>query len=205
MATESGYSSQMPLGLPRGTIRGILALTITGLFWILLFLPDEKQIKIPLNLYFMLGLVLLFFVTHIQPEERRSNRDPEGFPFYISIFRMVIVFGTLAVLAFQFINHRERLIERLTPSADQLTGWPAYLLAMVFGFTIGYLFKILPGKNNWFVQAFSAWVSIIAMASMVIELMIQAFINPELKSQVDLQAWQTIVTGLVAFYFGSRT
>jgi hypothetical protein len=205
MATESGYSPQLPLGLPRGTIRGILSLTITALFWILLFLPDDKLIKIPLNLYFMLALVLLFFVSHVQPEERRSNRDPEGFPFYISIFRMVIVLGTLAVLAFQFINHQERLMNRLTPSPEQLKGWPAYLLAMVFGFTLGYLFKILPGKNNWIVQAFSAWVSIIAMASMVIELMIQAFINPELKNQVDLVAWQTIVTGLVAFYFGSRS
>lgn len=205
MASESGYSPQLPLGLPRGTVRGILSLTITGLFWILIFLPDEKHLKIPLNLYFMLGLVMLFFVSHIQPEERRSHRDVANFPFYITIFRMVIVIGTLAVLAFQFINHQERLMDRLTPSPDQLKAWPAYLLAMVFGFTLGYLFKILPGKDNWIVQAFSAWISIIAMASMVIELMIQAFISPQLEKQIDLQAWQTIVTGLVAFYFGSRT
>jgi hypothetical protein len=199
-------TAPLPLGLPRGTIRGFLSLTIMAMFWILLFLPDDKKVQIPLNLYFMMGLVLLFFVAHSQPEERQPRPDLAPYPFYITLIRLFIVGGTIAVLVFQFVNHQERLMERLTPTPQQVKdGWATYLLATILGFTLGYAFKILPGKDNWIVQSFSAWVSILAMISMVVELMIQAFITPDLEKQVDLKAWQTIVTGLVAFYFGSRT
>ena len=51
---------RQPLRLPAGSVRALLALLIAGLFWLLLLLPAEKQIPIPLFLYFLAGMVLLF-------------------------------------------------------------------------------------------------------------------------------------------------
>ena len=197
---------QNPLGLPRGSVRGILSLMITGLFWLLLFLPEgNRPIVIPLNHYFLLSLVLLFFVTRSYPEERVRVSEADGYPFYITLIRLVIVGGTIAVVIYQYLNHHERFFQRITPTSEQMKDWPSYFMAMVLGFGLGYLFQLVPTHNHWMVQAVKAWISIIAMFSFVAEILIQAFIRPNLAESVDLLAWQTIVTGLVAFYFGARS
>src|SRR5438132_3646715 len=36
-----------PLGLPQGSVRAVLSLTIVGLFWLLLLLPADKDVQIP--------------------------------------------------------------------------------------------------------------------------------------------------------------
>ena len=60
-----------PLGLPAGSIRGLLALQIVLIFWMLLLVTQE--IPIPLNLYFLLSLVMMFFVSHGKSIARRGE------------------------------------------------------------------------------------------------------------------------------------
>src|SRR5690348_17062374 len=110
-----------PLGLPQGSVRAVLSLTIVGLFWLLLLLPADIDVKIPPYLYFLLGLILLFFASHghsIAPQGT-THRSPLGLP--RGSIRGIILIGTVAVVAWCIHSDRELLIARLTPSAPQLS------------------------------------------------------------------------------------
>ena len=60
----SSDAARPPLGLPPGSIRGLLSLQIVITFWLLLAMPEDKQKPIPMNLYFLLTMVFVFFVSH---------------------------------------------------------------------------------------------------------------------------------------------
>ena len=193
-----------PLGLPPGSIRGILSILIVSIFWILLLVPDEKAIKIPLNLYFLLSLVMVFFVAHGKSIARRE--DPHPSPFWLpgGTLRFLIVVGTIAVITYIAFEHPERF-DRLNLDLEQLGRWKFYMAALGIGFLLGYCRRILPFKHEWWFQAFQAWVAIIAMAILFFELVFQTLINIHLQNPVEGLAWHTAVTGIVAFYFGSRS
>src|SRR5262249_2282695 len=90
-----------PLGLPARRVRSILALMIPSMFCLLAPLPDEKQTPIPLNHSFLLALVMLVFVSR----RPHSDADDHLKPFGLSIilFRAVILFGTAAILVWQYL------------------------------------------------------------------------------------------------------
>ncbi|MCX7666333.1 MAG: hypothetical protein N2112_12395, partial [Gemmataceae bacterium] len=72
----SSDEPRAPLGLPPGSVRGILAIVSVIQLWLLLLLPDERAIPIPLNLYFLLALVLIFFVAHGKSMETSKSNEP---------------------------------------------------------------------------------------------------------------------------------
>src|SRR5207249_2205366 len=95
-----------PLGLPAGSVRATIALLIVGLFWALLLIPAEKQIPIPLFLYFCSALILLFFFAHgksISPAP--GQKAPWGLP--RGTFRFLIVAGTMAVFGVYYYQHQD--------------------------------------------------------------------------------------------------
>lgn len=195
-----------PLGLPPGSVRALLALQITLIFWMLLLLPmDEKVVPIPLNMYFLLSLVMMFFVAHGKSIARRG--EPTASPLYLpgGSIRFLILVGTAAVLAFVAVYHPDRLKDRLTPSADQLSNWRFYLGGLGIGFVLGYATRVLPFRHAAWFQAFQAWTAIIAMAILFLHMVFQAIINVSLEVPIEAVAWQTAVTGIAAFYFGSRS
>jgi hypothetical protein len=193
-----------PLGLPPGSIRGLLSLQITIIFWILLLAPNETAVPIPLNLYFLLAMVMIFFVSHGKSIARKA--DPTPSPLWLpgGTLRFVILAGTAAVIAYVAVKHPDRL-ERLTPNPDQLPNWKYYLAASGLGFVLGYGTRMLPFRHAWMFQAFQAWIAIIAMAILFLHMVFEVIINFSLPNAIDPVAWNTIVTGVVAFYFGSRS
>jgi len=197
-------SPRPPLGLPAGSIRGILAVQITVILWMLLLAPDDRPIQVPLNLYFLLSLVMVFFVGHGKSIARRD--EPTASPLWLpgGTLRFVILAGTAAVFGYIAYAHPDRL-ERLTPSPEQLKNWKYYLGALAIGFVLGYGTRILPFRHAWSFQAFQAWIAIIAMAIMFLEFVFQVFINISLTNRFDPVPWQAAVTGIAAFYFGSRS
>jgi len=194
-----------PLGLPPGSIRGILVLFITVQFWLLLLLPDNYVIRIPINLYFLLTFVALFFVSHGRTIASATDQFASPLHLPAGTLRVVIFGGSAAVIGYLFTNHPERLVERLRPQASQLDGWPTLMGAYVGGFVLGYLFRIMPFRHNWAFQSFQAWISLIAMSLLFIEIVVQAFVIPTLKDQYDVRTWEAIVTGVTACYFGTRS
>lgn len=202
---SNGAVVRHPLGLPAGSVRGMLSLLIAIQLWLLLLLPDSSKITIPINLYLMLTLVVIFFVSH--GKSIANAAEPTASPLYLpgGTLRVVILGGTIAVIAFLYVNHPDRLVQRLRPTEGQIAIWPSILGAYLGGFFVGYLFSLMPFKHNWMFQAFSAWVSIITTFLLFVEIIIQAFINPSLKVQYDLQTWGVIVTSVVSYYFGMRS
>ena len=197
-----------PLGLPPGSIRGLLALQITVIFWILLLAPNEDMERvheIPLNLYFLLSMVLVFFVAHGKSIARRAEPTPSPLWLPGGTLRFVILAGTVAVLVYVGLNHPDRLA-RLTPNPDQLREeWKYYLAALGIGFFLGYGVRLLPFRHAWMFQAFQAWIAIIAMAVLFLHMVFEVIINVSMPEPIKAVAWQTAVTGIVAFYFGSRS
>src|SRR3954468_3429747 len=193
-----------PLGLPPGSIRGLLATQITIIFWVLLLAPNENFVPIPLNLYFLLAMVMVFFVSHGKSIARRGEPSPSPLWLPGGSLRFLILAGTAAVLVYVGLNHPDRL-NRLTPTPDQLSDWKYYLAALAIGFVLGYATRVLPFRHAWMFQAFQAWIAIIAMAILFLHLVFEVIINFSLPNPINAVAWQTIVTGVVAFYYGSRS
>lgn len=196
-----------PLGLPPGSIRGLLAIQITAIFWILLLAPNEDMERIheiPLNLYFLLAMVMVFFVAHGKSIARRAEPTPSPLWLPGGTLRFLILAGTIAVLVYTGLNHPDRL-NRLTPKPEQLGDWKYYLAAVAIGFFLGYGTRILPFRHAWMYQAFQAWIAIIAMAILFLHMLFEVIINLSLPNAIEPVAWNTAVTGIVAFYFGSRS
>src|SRR5438270_762422 len=127
--TATAAAPRPPLGLPPGSIRGLLALQITIIFWMFLLAPAERATEhggIPLNMYFLLSLVMVFFVSHGKSIARRA--EPTASPLWLpgGTLRFLILAGTAAVFAFVWIKHPDRL-DLLTPDPSQLKNWKFYL------------------------------------------------------------------------------
>lgn len=193
-----------PLGLPPGSIRGLLALQVTIIFWILLLVPNETAVPIPLNLYFLLATVMIFFVSHGKSIARKGEATASPLWLPGGTLRFLILAGTAGVFAYLAVKDPDRFA-RLTPNPEQLVNWKYYLGALGIGFVLGYATRILPFRHSWLFQAFQAWSAIIAMAILLLHLVFEVVINFNLPNPIDPVAWNTIVTGIVAFYFGSRS
>ena len=194
-----------PLGLPPGSVRGMLSLMIMAMAWLLLMLPDSSSVTMPLNLYCLLPLVLLFFFSHGKSIAESSDVTPSPLHLPGGTLRLLILGGTIAVIAYLYFNHPDRLHDRLKPTAEQLKLWPTLMGAIVGGLIVGYLFQYFPFHDHWFMQALQAWLAILTMFIMLAEVVIQAFIAPQLAQEINMANWQWLVTFLAAFYFGSRS
>lgn len=194
-----------PLGLPPGSVRGMLSLFIVVQFWLLLALPESRHVPVPVNLYLLMTFVAIFFVSHGKTIADPASSHPSPLHLPAGSIRLIIVGGTAAIVGFLYVNHPERLVERMRPAEGQFVYWPAIVGAYVGGFLLGYFFRIMPFRQNWAFQSFLAWMSILAMVLLFVEIFIQAFINPTLKHQFDLRTWEAVVTGVTACYFATRS
>lgn len=188
-----------PLGLPAGSIRAIIALTIAGSFVVHLFTPEP----IPLYLYFLLALVPPFFTAHgtsisATPEEPAPLHLPRG------LIRLLITLGTLGAVGYYlYLNHFD--LEGLTPSPRELHAWPHYLLAMLIGLFVGMLVGKGPWRRFAAFQDIQAWISILALFALGIELVIDLIVRKRLAEAIDPVTWNTALISVLAFYFASRS
>ena len=107
------YPPRHPLGLPPGSVRGLLGLMIGGLFYVLLLLPEGKEVPIPIFLYFLLGLILVFFMGHSHPAGERQHATPLGVPH--ALLKVLHILAFAGAIGWVYYAHPERLTTRLTP------------------------------------------------------------------------------------------
>jgi hypothetical protein len=195
-----------PLGLPAGSVRSTLVLMIVGLFWLILLLPGENVPPVPLFLYLLLALVLVFFAAHGKSIAAPGvdHRSPWWLP--RGVFRGFIVLGTVAVIAWQAYQNPDLLTSRLQLSERQhLERWPRLLLALSGGYALGWLIHLGPWREYPWFQDIQAWLSLVAMAILFILAVVHLLINPDVGKQIDLPTLECIVVAIVAFYFGVRS
>ena len=199
-------ASRHPLGLPAGSVRATISLIIAGLFWTLLLMPEEKKIAIPLFLHFCTAMILLFFFAHGRTISSTEDQSPPwGLP--RGTFRFLIVLGTAAVFGLHYYLRGSLPLAKLVPEPGQMNQWPQLVIALAGGLGLGWLIGHGPWRNSAKFQDLQAWVSLLAMLGLAIEVIVLLFINPTLKQdlKVDLSIWECVLTGVVAWYFGARS
>jgi hypothetical protein len=208
MSSAAPSQTYYPLGLPPGSVRAILTLMIAGLFWMLTLVPQPEgapPVHIPLFLFALLPMVLLFFAAHgksIRPDGSKV-RSPLFLP--RGIIRLLLVAGFGAAIGYQYHTDRALLESRLTPNPDDLWKWPPILLTLGLGFLAGHLMGMGPWHKSPKYQNLVAWVSLIAMLCLLAEIVLELVIRPGITQDFDPFLYECILTGLVAFYFGARS
>jgi hypothetical protein len=216
--------------LPAGSVRASLVILIMLPFWILLAVPQPLG-PMPLYLYFLMGLVLMFFAAHggtIKPKHVEDSASPLHLPPYF--FRVLLLLVTVGLLGYRFYvdqNNLPELAQRLTPPLYQMdptdphkvltdpttglpvlsTQWVWLLVSLLGGFTGGWVIARLLGKWKeafWF-QDLQASVSLLACAGLTVLAIIHVLINPSVSAPVDPYVFECILTGIVAWYFGVRS
>jgi hypothetical protein len=201
------------LGLPAGSIRSLLALSVLGLLWLLALrpLPGHEgaagEIKLPtvfMDLQILMVLILAhFFGAHGHTiRAAGTGASPLGLP--RGSVRFVLLAGYLALAG--FLYHTQPKFEYPSTSALIL------LLVLISGFFLGHVLTgivraLSRGVLPFWFQDVQAWAALLAIFCMGIILIIQMFINPSvpLEQQLDLPIVEAILAALVGFYFGARS
>lgn len=192
-----------PMGLPPGSVRAILTLLIAGLFWLLLLLPEDKYVRIPLYLYALLGMVFVFFAAHGHSIGPEGTKPPLNLP--RGSFRALLILGFALAVGWQFYSNRELLLERLTPDQDELPQWPQLVLALGGGFGLGRLSRLGPWRRTAWYQDLLAWLALLSMIGLGINLVIEVFIKPNIEETLNLVALESVLVGIIAYYYGARS
>jgi hypothetical protein len=191
------------LGLPAGSVRAALVLMIVGLFWLILLFPADKVTQVPLYLYALVGLVLLFFASHGKTIGHGvDHRSPWHLP--RGLFRGLIVLGTVAVVGWLYHSSPELLSQRLTPDKDQLSQWPSLLLSLTGGFFLGWVAQLGSWRNTPWFQDIQAWVSLLSMLGLTADAILR-LIYSSMGDIPNLPTWECTLTAIVSFYFGVRS
>jgi hypothetical protein len=195
---------RQPLGLPAGSIRAALSLLIVGLFLLLLALPSDKQVVIPLYLYFLLCMVLVFFAAHGHSIAPEGVAHPSPWWLPRGTLRLLITLAIIGVVAWQFYVDPEKVIDRVTPHPGQLAQWPYLMMSLVGGFLLGWLIRRGPWRDAYWFQDLRAWIALIAMLILCGEILVRAFINPNIAEGHNVPFMERLLVAIVAFYFGVR-
>lgn len=194
-----------PLGLPPGSVRGILALGITGLFCFHLLQPGDHDGRVPLYLHALLPMILVYFAVLGKSHSQAGAMFPAPLWLPRGTIRLLVLVGLIAPVAFLLYSDPQTLRHRMVPAAEELKHWPETLSALLGGFLLGYVARLGPWRNRPAFQDVIAWVSLLALVLFVVEVLIEVIIQPGLTKRLDPVTLRAILTAIVAFYFGVRS
>jgi len=201
-----------PLGLPAGSVRSVLAILVFGTYWALLLMPEDRRVPVPVYLYYLMFLIVgHYFAAQSRHAVNRAEPAPLHLP--RGTIRFLIVVGFIAVFGYGYWSNPD-FIDRLAPDPRGMRGAALEPLIILGAFFLGILaarfaYHVL-GRSNavpaW-VQDVQAWVGLLAVLGMFIEVLIRLVINPTLNEpqQLSLPVWETALAAVVAFYFGARS
>jgi hypothetical protein len=208
-----------PLGLPAGSVRALLALMVFGLFWTMLLLPEDKEIRIPLYLYYLMFLVLgSYFATRGRAITPPGVKAPQPLHLPRGTLRFLTIAGFAAALGWGFYRNPD-LVHRLDPTAGGLDAGvlpqPYLPLVLLIAFFLGIIVNRLAqavladshgGLPAWYQDLF-AWISLLAMLGLGVEIILRLVIYPSVspERQFDLPHWEGFLAAVVSFYFGARS
>ena len=186
-------------GLPSGSVRGFLSVLICSFFWIVLLLPADWAITVPLGHFFLLTLVFMAFASHPLPEARVHM-----LPW---VMRVLFVGGSAVAVALAVFHSTHLAAARLTPNPAEVTQWPVLLACLAGGFGVALFLRFVTGRRSEFFMTVRAWVGVVAVLLLLAETLLQFAILPTLTEKPSpdaLKVWEGVLIAAVAGYFGSR-
>jgi hypothetical protein len=200
-------SIRHPLGLPAGSVRALISITIMVMFWGYLLWPSNPTNPtdhIPHYLHFLMALVLVFFAAHGSSISPAGAHQPPPWHLPRGTFRTLITAGMLAAIGWLIVKDPEAL-QRLRPAASQLNEWPYLFVTLVGGFTFGWLLGRGPWRHSYWYQDIQAWLALIALIVLTVEILMNLISKTSLTDERHRVVWDCIVVGIIACYFGSRS
>jgi hypothetical protein len=199
------------LGLPAGSVRAILALTVLGLLWLIALKFDTTKSNVTyvfLDLNILMMLILAhFFSVH---GHTIGSEDSPGSPLHLprGSVRLILLLG-YAGMAYFLYQHRS---EFQIPSNTRLSTLIILIAVLLGGFFIGhYLTMIVKfcggGTLPFWFQDVQAWVALMSMLALAILAIVHIFINTSVPPEMEVTSHpiDTALAALVGFYFGSRS
>ncbi len=194
-ANAPDWRQEAALGLPHGSVRALLALTITAGIWIwLLYRPDAA---VPTCLRDLMFIIMGYYFA------ARARAEPAGGPppLYLprGSVRTLLVVGFLCIGAVLFRQHH--LASAGRPNAAAVT------LILVGGFLLGAVAsRVSPRKIPRFFEDIRAVASLAAGGLLL--LLVFGIVS---ASRLGIEEFllrhdvEDILAALVGFYFGSRS
>jgi hypothetical protein len=200
------------LGLPAGSIRALLALSVLGLLWLLALRPvlgkNVADVKLPLEFVYLQMLMVLilahFFTAHGGSIRAvAGSRSPLGLP--RGSVRFLLLAGYLGLAAYCWHNKLE---------FDDVQTRPFLLLLtlLISAFFLGHIVTAIVRRMSGGIlpaafQDIQAWVALLAVIALGIVFVILVFINPSLEAEkrIESPVLEAILASLVGFYFGARS
>jgi len=208
-----------PLGLPAGSVRALLILMVVGTIWALLLMPKEKNVHVPLYLYYLAFLTVgSYFAGRSHAPPAHMSNEPH--PLYLprGSIRLIVIAGFIGVVGFAIYKNHDFLSddlfdprELLDPKEKPTITLPLILIGAFFlGIIVNGLSRwVLAGPEGlptWY-QDVLAWISVLAVLGLGTEVILQLVVLPSMEeaNRFNLPPLQMILSGIIAFYFGVRT
>ncbi|MBL8796451.1 MAG: hypothetical protein JNM56_21305 [Planctomycetia bacterium] len=203
---------RQPLGLPAGSVRALLILMVLGTIITLLLMPKERNVTVPIHLYYLLFLMTgAYFSTRSRPAG--STPSSEASPLYLprGTVRIVIIAGFFGVMGFAFVRDPWGFLDRPLLSDRDRQATLVLPLVMMGTYLLGIITssaaqKFLAGPLGvpaWY-QDVTAWVSVLAVFGLGADTILQLVVFPTLASPPQLPPMQLALSSIIAFYFGLR-
>jgi len=196
------------LGLPAGSVRATHLLIIVGLICAILMMPTKADaVAVPPYLLYLLFLLLgHFFAAHgvtisAGPTYSRPLYLPGGF------VRILVFLALAGTIGYHLVTDPDRLEGHFVASIEELKKQPITPLLILGGFFLGIFVRtVMSGwqsSSAW--KDIEAWISLIALAGLVVAAIIHLVINPKGDEYMSMPTWEAGLGAVVAFYFGERS
>ncbi len=196
------------LGLPAGSVRALLASLVFGLLAALVITNHGGDVPLLYNyLWYLLLLILAhYFAAHGNTiRSHEAEPSPLGLP--RGFFRFVFLAGFIGLIVWLYYQNQSFDIPLVSSPAN-----PLVLLAGFFaGVCLARLVRWTSGPEGppfWY-QDFEAWIALLAVVVLVVQVLVLVFIrptlSPEMQETIQGGKWEGAFPALVGFYFGARS
>lgn len=192
------------LGMPAGSVRAMLGLSVMVLLWIVALKDPTHLPPTFIYLLFLKVLILVhYFATHSRTQGKSvGSRSALGLP--RGTIRIGLLAGFAGLVAFLYQGEAQFATELSGMKIMQMLG------LMMGGFFVGYLisgiFRTSTGDLPAWLEDVQAWAALLATVGLVILVMIYSVINPSLEDRpINADLIESGLSALIGFYFGART
>jgi hypothetical protein len=182
-------------------------------------MPAEKgkAVEVPLYLTYLMFLVIgsYFGARGSSPKSKVARESP---PLYLprGTIRLFIILGFIGVCAYgyardhSFFTNLKFDVEAIKQEPYlPLAIFGSYFLGTIVATMAGWVLMGEEGMPAWY-QDVLAWIAVLAVLALAGAVIYQLIIFPTLSpGAFDIKEklsfpWQSILSGIVAFYFGAR-